>query len=490
MKVFKYLNYTGKNRAGADLILKNHLLYKNTKDLIYLDINSGNSGLGSYYTSNAVIKNKNIISSFNGEESVDIEKLKKIGYCYTIIIHHPWKEGLQALLINLNTLKKTNYKNIDQDNKLLRHLEEKVTPKNKEDKFKIEDDPFIMRFFDHAEKMFFLNNPIQTIIFGSPGTGKSHSIRSKIKTHDCRDSFPKKDDPNIIRTVFHPDYTYGDFTAKLVPITVTDSDGAKRVEYQIHNGPFIQALAKALADPCQNIYLLIEEINRGNTATIFGDIFQLLDRDEKGESEYPIHVQKLFMEGLEQALKELDAEEAMPQSTITIPSNLNLIATMNTSDESVFYMDSAFKRRWHFEYVDVDADSDEYEKPEDKASHPLHAQITAKVGDQECEWNTFRKSLNDFIKSHANSIRRIEDKLIGLWFIKAQNGKIEKEEITNKLMHYLWDNVFARDKSPLIEKVSGNKSGAIHTFGDFVKNVDTFLEAFCQAATSNQKKDA
>ncbi|MBN2689038.1 MAG: restriction endonuclease [Gammaproteobacteria bacterium] len=319
------------------------------------------------------------------------------------------------------------------------------------------------------------SNSLQIIKFGSPGTGKSFSINSTIREHDCRKGLPPKNDPNIIRTVFHPDYSYGDFTAKLVPISVGES-GSKKVEYQIHTGPFVKALAKAMASPCDNIYLIIEEINRGNTAAIFGDIFQLLDRDKDGESEYPISPAHLLIEGLQQELDKLKSEVQLTD-TIVIPSNLSLIATMNTSDESVFYMDSAFKRRWHFEYIDVDADTKEYDAIEDnkKSKHQLHGQIAAKIEDYDCTWNQLRTKINKFIKDNKNSIRRIEDKLIGLWFIKAKNGKISKDEITNKLMHYLWDNVFARDKSPLITKLNGVE---LHTFGDFVKQVDQFLDSF------------
>lgn len=349
----------------------------------------------------------------------------------------------------------------------------------------LDGNPTKKRFCD-TEVANKVSKPILQIIkFGSPGTGKSFSIRSTIKEHDCRSELPGKKDPKIIRTVFHPDYSYGDFTSKLVPISVGEA-GAKKVEYQIHTGPFVKSLAKALVNPGENIYLIIEEINRGNTAAIFGDIFQLLDRDDCGESEYPITPAHLFIEGLQQELCKLNSNIKSPD-TIVIPSNLSLIATMNTSDESVFYMDSAFKRRWHFEYIDVDADIMGYEGQGDKNNHPLHFQIAAKIEDYDCNWNQLRADINTFIKGNKNSIRRIEDKLIGLWFIKAKNGKISKDEITNKLMHYLWDNVFARDKSPLIDKLD---EGELHTFGDFVKQVDVFLEKFSCPQKQNAKADA
>ena len=345
--------------------------------------------------------------------------------------------------------------------------------------------------------MLCLFSSLQIIKFGPPGTGKSHSVVKTISEHCCQ--VKGRDHEDVITTVFHPDYSYGDFTAKLVPVTV-ENDSGKSVEYQIHAGPLTKALARAFVNRCETVYLVIEEINRGNTAAIFGDVFQLLDRDECGESEYPIHIQTLFYEALKKEFnsilksdkgeseKSKDEDKNKPKKQLDsilknqqlfLPSNLSIIATMNTSDESVFYMDSAFKRRWHFEYIDVDADSDSYKKPDDE-DHPLHKQITAKInGNANCDWDCFRKALNTFIKDHKNSIRRIEDKLIGLWFIKAQNDEISESEIKNKLMHYLWDNVFARDKQPLIDKIKvEDKNKDIVTFGDFIKHYDDFIKAF------------
>jgi len=366
------------------------------------------------------------------------------------------------------------------------------------------DEPLFYNGLDYTEESFLFLKALQVIKFGPPGTGKSHSVVETIRNHCGENKY--RGHADVITTVFHPDYSYGDFTAKLVPVTF-ENDGKKAVEYQIHAGPLTKALARALANPCDNVYLVIEEINRGNTAAIFGDIFQLLDRDECGESEYPIHIQKLFYEALEQefliqmklrsansdSFDESNAKDKLAKilknQQLVLPSNLSIIATMNTSDESVFYMDSAFKRRWHFEYIDVDLDSSVYEAAEDKKeNHPLHPQITAKVdGLENCQWDCFRKNINNFIKLNKNSIRRIEDKLIGLWFIKAQNGEISESEIKNKLMHYLWDNVFARDKQPLIDKVNGQD---IVTFGDFIRQYEAFIKAFCEGCPEKAAEES
>lgn len=332
------------------------------------------------------------------------------------------------------------------------------------------------------------SQPIQKIKFGPPGTGKSHSVEQTIYLHCGYEK--RRSHQNVITTVFHPDYSYGDFTAKLMPVTVD-----KKVEYQIHAGPLAKALAWAFCFQDREIYLIIEEINRGNTAAIFGDIFQLLDRDHIGNSEYPIHIQTLFYEAIEQEFKKIKPEASdvllasiLENQRLYIPRNLSFIATMNTSDESVFYMDSAFKRRWHFEYVDVDADSNRYDnlKSDVKSTDSLHPQITAKLsGRDNLEWDSFRRALNAFIKENSSSIRRIEDKLIGLWFIKACDGEVSESEIKNKLMHFLWDSVFSRDKKPLITKIKPTEN--IVTFGDFIKQYDQFLAAFSPSDNNSSR---
>lgn len=236
-----------------------------------------------------------------------------------------------------------------------------------------------------------MNTPIQKIIFGSPGTGKSYRIDNKIIPQDL--GIDKKSHPeNVIKTVFHPEYTYGDFMGKLVPIT-----RAGKVEYNYYEGHFLKALSQAYRkildaydkegnqiSEIQNIALVIDEINRGNSSAIFGTIFQLLDRDENGWSSYGINITEIeFIKILQliktrfsydeegkiieyklspyvsEGVKNLATVQKkieflkfdLVERIIRIPPNLSILATMNTSDNSIYFMDSAFKRRWDWEFV-------------------------------------------------------------------------------------------------------------------------------------------
>lgn len=307
----------------------------------------------------------------------------------------------------------------------------------------------------------------QLILFGSPGTGKSHRVDSDLK--------PRLRDPVAIKTVFHPEYTYGDFMGKLLPLT----NAAGRVEYRYYCGHFLKALAQALAfEACgveRDVLLVIDEINRGNSAAIFGTAFQLLDRDKEGWSSYPVDISEmeqcaiLRLMGTEQVTRGSGANTVVTwqmkgrdftgfptNGQIKLPPNLYIIGTMNTSDESIYYMDSAFKRRWAWEYVPVEG-----------------AQLVMDGTMTEIEWKAFVGKLNSFIRSQAAHIRKVEDKQIGFYFIRAKEGQISNTEIQNKLMFFLWDTVFARDKRPLNELMNQQ----FVTFGEFANMATEFVQA-------------
>jgi len=307
----------------------------------------------------------------------------------------------------------------------------------------------------------------QKILFGCPGTGKSHKVQSEY--------LQGAGSENIFKCVFHPEYSYGDFMGKLMPLTVplTNKDGnadtetGEQVTYRFYEGHFLSALAQAYKNIKANqekpnqVFLVIDEINRGNTAAIFGSVLQLLDREDNGISSYAIRVSEMEYNKIKE-LAGITGDDSLPpclgkNREIKLPANLSIIGTMNTSDESIYYMDSAFKRRWDWEYIDLKSGIDGLKK--------------VKIG--EAFWTEFVDKLNQFIRDQGKFIRRVEDKQIGYWFIKAKGKVISVDQIKNKLMFFLWDSVFQRDKAPL-ETLLDNGSKLV-TFADFSGKADNFI---------------
>lgn len=337
--------------------------------------------------------------------------------------------------------------------------------------------------------------PIQKIIFGSPGTGKSHRIDAEIIPNFLKINATKNPE-NIIKAVFHPEYSHGDFIGKLLPITRSG-----RVEYNFYEGHFLKALGQAYknyieiydkkgniieGNSVKNVVLVIDEINRGNSSSIFGPIFQLLDRDASGWSSYCVSINDvafirllelmgvsvtenrgteytLHPHGSTKDIAKLQEKISflkfdLENRTIKIPPNLSIVATMNTSDSSIYYMDSAFKRRWDWEFMNIN-------------SEPVCNDGIA--FSTKTEWINFISGLNEFIRSNHRYIRGIEDKQIGRYFIKEM--PITKATIQSKLMFFLWDSVFSRDKKPLSDLLYSDGSQILITFGDFAEQVDVFI---------------
>lgn len=316
---------------------------------------------------------------------------------------------------------------------------------------------------DSAHSMLSDIDVLQQIIYGAPGTGKSHAIKSETKGKD------------VIRTTFHPDSDYSTFvgaykpTTKEVPVYSTfgdkvvaakDAEGKPIVEdkivYEFVEQAFLQAYINAwgkYAEVTENEtpkeqYLIIEEINRGNCAQIFGDLFQLLDRNDAGFSDYPIkadndmskHIKKAFG-GLDVKAKKMINDlyseeyedvvaEVLAGRLLLLPNNLYIWATMNTSDQSLFPIDSAFKRRWEWKYIPI-------RKGVDDKGNPLGWRIVLK--DKEYDWWTFLESINGVIGDTTSS----EDKKLGYFFVKANaSGEISADKFVGKVAFYLWNDVF------------------------------------------------
>ena len=320
---------------------------------------------------------------------------------------------------------------------------------------------------------------LQQIYYGAPGTGKSHEIKKLTKGKE------------VIRTTFHPDSDYSTFvgaykpTTKKVPIystygekavEVKDADGnpmtEDRIVYEFVEQAFLHAYIKAWkqfakADEgktAEEVYLVIEEINRGNCAQIFGDLFQLLDRGEDGFSEYPIVADKDLQKQLAKAFADMpflnapavcgmSAEETAVKirkgEILLLPNNLYIWATMNTSDQSLFPIDSAFKRRWDWKYIPI-ADA--------KKNYVIEVD-----GDQ-YDWWSFLDTINDIIEYSNQS----EDKKLGYFFAKAKDGIISADTFVSKVIFYLWNDVFKDNESG--HKAFQDENGGMLAFRKFFHN--------------------
>ena len=256
------------------------------------------------------------------------------------------------------------------------------------------------------------NNIIQKIFYGAPGTGKSHKVKEITKIPE--------EQGKVERVTFHPEYDYFSFVGGYKP-TMNENN----ISYEFVPQAFTNIYTKAWNDLDNNYYLVIEEINRGNCAEVFGDIFQLLDRT----NDYKITPSKELKEYLEIEFKDnlsIDAEKLL------LPPNLNILATMNTSDQSLFPMDSAFKRRWDWEYIPIN-----YSRDEDENSS---AKFVVKLSNEESfKWLDFIEKVNKEISKNDNLGM---DKCLGNYFIKADNDEIKIETFINKVIFYLWNDVF------------------------------------------------
>ena len=300
----------------------------------------------------------------------------------------------------------------------------------------------------------------QQIYYGAPGTGKSHTV--KIHTEG----------ESVVRTTFHPDSDYSTFVGCYKPTTkeveMRDVTGKviiehgrpvteKRIIYQFVDQAFLQAYIKAWkfytetlegADPKKQ-FLIIEEINRGNCAQIFGDLFQLLDRNDQGFSDYYIHADRDMQKHLAKAFNGIAMNDSHKNTInamyhngerdivaqvlngeiLLLPNNLYIWATMNTSDQSLFPIDSAFKRRWDWKYRPI-------VKGRDKDGSELNWRIMADT--KEYDWWSFLEKINAIVGTTTNS----EDKKLGFFFCKSIDGVISTETFVGKVIFYLWYDVF------------------------------------------------
>ena len=270
----------------------------------------------------------------------------------------------------------------------------------------------------------------QIIFFGTPGSGKSYRV--KLLTEEKR----------VHRTTFHPDSDYASFVGCYKP---TMKDG--EISYSFSPQVFTEAYVDAWKNPEEEVYLVIEEINRGNCAQIFGDLFQLLDRKADGYSDYRIKADSDLRDYLYSQLGK--GNEGIKNGELCLPPNLRIFATMNTSDQSLFPMDSAFKRRWDWEYIPVDYNE-------------IRSDFVITIGEKKYHWLEFLKIVNERIRKATDS----EDKQMGNFFIKTN---VSEDEFKSKVMFYLWNEV-CRDEY-------GTQNNFFRTSGEYEFSFNDLYQA-------------
>lgn len=305
--------------------------------------------------------------------------------------------------------------------------------------------------------------PWNLIYFGAPGTGKSYQLGKRAES-----TFGETEG-GVTRVTFHPDYTYSQFVGCYKPISDVNDEGRHEVYYDFVPGPFTDVYVKAKKHPEKKYVLLIEEINRANPAAVFGDVFQLLDRGRDGRSEYPVRVSQDLGKYLYHAFnhvnvaeddaKVLENEEYSNEcvSTVSIPDNMYLWASMNSADQGVFPMDTAFKRRWDFRYMGIDEGNEGvagYEVPVAKGDSVVYV-----------KWNELRKAINALLI--ANKVN--EDKLIGPYFIK-ETALADPNSFAgvfkNKVLLYLFEDAAKMKKGNIFSL------GSTATYSQVCKDFD------------------
>lgn len=349
--------------------------------------------------------------------------------------------------------------------------------------------------------------PLQVIYYGAPGTGKSFTIDDMT------------DDENSVRTTFHPDSDYASFvgaykpTMEDVPISATyqTKEGSygeyltktekhpgteRKIVYKYVPQAFLKAYVAAWSDLDNPHYLVIEEINRGNCAQIFGDLFQLLDRNSHASSSYAIHADddiRQFLATDNKGFGNLSEEQKqaiadfvlikdngkrnvigpkiLSGELLLLPPNLRIWATMNTSDQSLFPIDSAFKRRWNWKYMPI-----EYHPIDKKTQQPIDWKF--QIGDNIYSWGQFLSKINPEIYTLTES----SDKQMGYFFAKADNatGIISEDVFLNKVLFYLWTDVF-KDFDVSSELFKNKKANRSFRFTDFFEDPEAlgnFIDNF------------
>ena len=297
------------------------------------------------------------------------------------------------------------------------------------------------------------------LLYGVPGCGKSHKVEEEYESKITTEK-------NKIRVVFHPDYTYSDFVGQLLPVLkeVENAQGVKeeKLQYEFVPGPFTKIIKTAYEEPNQQCLLIIEELNRGNAPAIFGEIFQLLDRNNNGESKYGIYnadIAKYAYGGLPE--NQGIAINVIANTPIKLPPNLTIVATMNTSDQNVFTMDTAFQRRWQMKHIPNRFTGESLD--EKTINH-----VAKHLPNSEISWGVFAQTINKKMHTANLGFGGTEDKSLGVYFA-TDNDLDDAERFAEKVLKYLCDDAFKLGRKELFNDCSQGLSAVIEAYEDAAK---------------------
>ena len=290
------------------------------------------------------------------------------------------------------------------------------------------------------------------LLYGVPGCGKSYKVEdeyeSKITNEQCK-----------VRVVFHPDYTYSDFVGQLMPVLkeVKNAQDVKeeKLQYDFVPGPFTRILQLAESHKDQQCLLIIEELNRGNAPAIFGEIFQLLDRNDDGTSKYAIYNREISKELYD------NEQQEKPNEPIKLPPNLTIVATMNTSDQNVFTMDTAFQRRWQMKHIPNRFTGESLD--EKTINH-----VAKHLPNSEISWGAFAQTINKKMHTANSGFGSTDDKSLGVYFA-TDNDLDNAKRFAEKVLKYLWDDAFKLGRQVLFSNCSEGLSFVIEAYENAAK---------------------
>lgn len=404
----------------------------NVGDIMYLYFSEDN---GQEITS---IKKKAVVTEIN----VSAQRLATEKYVENVGIEQPFSDGF---FIKVKLIAETN-----SDKLLFKNLKDKFAFSVPQLGSSSIDNKELINYIESAfgnsdmiDEKYRIPGGYNMIYYGTPGCGKSHTVNVNYsKSNGFEENL-------VHRVTFHPEYSNSDFIGQILPKTENE-----QVKYEFQAGPFSIALLDAMRKPEKKVCLIIEEINRGNASSIFGDIFQLLDRDDSGGSIYKID---------NEPIKKYLADNKIITDKIYIPSNLWIIATMNTSDQNVFTLDTAFKRRWRMKRIANRFDmSNSYDQKLSKMYIPGSGYT----------WEQFVDSINKAILKNNPTGLNSEDKQLGVYFVTENelsfeplnNNKESIEKFIEKVLLYIWDDVAKIDPTLW--------------FGDTINSFDELVEEY------------